>query len=122
MWADGIIILAPAIEFLLGIGDRMKQMFVETFIAEPPMERFNIWIIGRRLRADKVEVDMLLGSLLSDGFADKLRVVIYRDRLGAALLFRQPIEDVDDALPGEGYICLNRQTFAAEGIFNGQQP
>src|SRR5581483_1360669 len=119
---DGIIVLPPAVEFLWGIGDRVQQRFVETFIAEPPLERFHIRIIGRRPRANKMGVDVLLRSPLSEGFTDKLRSIIHADHLGTPVLCGQPGEDVHDTLTGEGDICLNRQTFAAEGVCDGQEP
>jgi len=120
MRTDGIIVLAPVVEFGLGVGDRMKQMFVETFIAKPSLERFNVRIIGRRSRPDEVEMDMVFGGPLGEGVTNKLWAIIHRDCPGTAVVVRQAVEDMNDALPGEGNIGLNRQTLPAEGVFNRQ--
>jgi hypothetical protein len=80
----------------LGINDRVKQGFVATFLTEPSLERCNMRILGRRPRTEEVQ--------------------------GAALRVRQPVEDVDDTLAGEGSIGRNRETLPTTEVFNGQKP
>jgi hypothetical protein len=106
----------------LGINDRVKQGFVATFLTEPSLERCNMRILGRRPRTEEVQGAVVFGGPLGDGVTNKLRAISHREGQGAALRVRQPVEDVDDTLAGEGSIGRNRETLPTTEVFNGQKP
>jgi hypothetical protein len=65
MWADVIVVLAPAVEYVLRFDRRCKNVRVQAFIAQPAIEALDEGILHRFARPNELEPHVVRVRLVS---------------------------------------------------------
>ena len=67
VWSRGVVIDAPGFDDPASLGEIGEQMFVEAFVAQPTVERFDEAVLSRLAGRDVVPFDALVLLPAEDG-------------------------------------------------------
>src|SRR5262249_43348382 len=98
MRSSGVVILLPLGDDLSGMRQAPEPVEVETFVAESPVEAFDMSILGWLARFDKIEGDLVGIGPGIQGLASKLRSIVDQNAFGTAMALNELIQAADHAL------------------------
>ena len=84
MGSDLVIAPSPSLDFAPGIADRQEPVYVQKFLAQPPVEGLDLRVIRRFPGAREILLDTVLLGPSIHGLRYELRAVIHFDRTGPA--------------------------------------
>ena len=86
------VVVTPARDDLAGMAVTPEQMLVQTFIAQPTVERFNEAVLHRFARRDVVPLDAALLLPLKNGVRRQLGAVVRDHHAGIAPDAGDPVQ------------------------------
>ena len=96
-----IIVLSPRLDLGAGVLQRLKPMYVQAFVPEAAIERFDRRVVGRLAPMAEVQDDLIgVRSEIHRG-ADELAAVVAVDPLRQPAIEAEPLERRHDILAGE---------------------
>ena len=95
-------------------------MGVQAFIAEPPIERFHKGIVSRLSRPREVQRYAVFIRPAIQGLRDKLRAIVHTYGPWSAAYRCDPVHGLDDLLPFDTLVDVDRQSLPGLRIDNGQ--
>jgi hypothetical protein len=84
MGSLGVIVLLPFGDDLSGMGQALEPVEVKTFVAESSVEAFDVGILGRLARFDKIEGDLVGVGPGVERVAGEFRSIVDHDAFGTA--------------------------------------
>lgn len=115
-----VVFMAPAFDDHLSMAQAGEPVFVQTFIAETPIKRFDIGILIRFAWLNEKELNATGMRPGQHGPATELLAVIHPNRLGQASCLGQLIERPGQLHATDGAFRNNRDRFMSCIVHNGQ--
>ena len=126
-----VVIESPRGYRLTGLLQRLKPVFVQTFIPEPAIEALDVCVLSRTAWLNQDVLDAVLLCPNHECSARELRPVVSSDRLGVAPKRRRPIKQTGNVMPTHAKVggdvhalvrevVCHRQAFDAPG--DGARP
>src|SRR5208337_1185791 len=77
---DLVVVLPPALELVARVGNAEEDLYVQTLVTQPAVERLDVSVLGRPARPDKVQLNSVLVCPYVHRLALKLGAIVDRDR------------------------------------------
>jgi hypothetical protein len=117
-----VIIEAPALEQMSGVGEVLEDLLVQELVSKPADEALDEGVLLRLAGHDVVPVKAGAVGPRQDGARGQARTIVADDRRRRPTPGNEPIELARDACPGDRGVGDRRQALAREVVDHDQDP
>lgn len=103
-----VVVDPPGFDGLASIGQADEPALVQAFVAEPPVEAFDVGVLHGLARLNEGERDAAGVCPLVERAPGELGAIVHHDRLRQSADAGQPIERSDDPCAGQREVHLER--------------
>jgi hypothetical protein len=115
-----VVIEAPALEPMSGVGEVLEDLLVQELVAPPADEALDEGVLLRLAGHDVAPVDAGAVGPRQDGARGELRTIVADDRRRRTTPGNEPVELARDAGPGDRRVGDRRQALAGEVVDHHQ--
>ena len=120
MRPDIVVVVTPESELATGIGQAVKDLFVEAFVAQAAVEALDKAILLRLAGINVVPLDTIFGCPFQDGLAGKLGPIVTDDASRFSIDPDQGVEFPRHPDPGDAGIGNQGKVLAAAIVVDRQ--